>query len=146
MEIPKYQYHVLTWGGFYNDEYKAIHGLEEGDFFFDSKGERDKFIRERKAIEKDLQAHFLMIHKTEGYNCHIRTICHRIVEIEGKQYYSTYDLGINYPFSSAVYMMNHKWYIGCNDYPLGEDFDYDSVEVKYIKEWVTGAFDIEEEE
>ena len=41
---PKYQYHVLTWGGFYNTEYKAVHGLEPGDFLFDTESERSAFI------------------------------------------------------------------------------------------------------
>jgi hypothetical protein len=143
MDCPKYQYHALTWGGFYNTEYKSIHGLEEGDFLFDKKEDRDAFINNRKEIKKQLSAQFLLFHLTEGFCCDTRTIVHRVIEFEGVNYYSQRDLGISYPFSSARYYLENKWYPGFNDCPLGEDFDYDKV--KTVKEWITGAWqDIDE--
>ena len=140
MKSPKYQYHVKTWGGFYNDEYKNIHKKECGDFIFDSKKERDSFVTELKEIEEQLDARFLVTDFTEGFCCNIRTVLHRVIEYKGKQYYSYCDLGINYPFHVAKYHMKWKWYPGFNDYPLEEDFDYDTEEVLIIKEWITGAW------
>jgi len=134
---PKYKYHVLTWGGFYNDEFKNIHKLEEGDFIFDTKEKRDKFINERKDIESKLNVRCLCFYETEGFCCDIRTVLHRVIEYGGKQYYTQYDIGINYPFEAAKYHLQNKWCPGFNDYPLGEDFDY--TKVKIIKEWITGA-------
>lgn len=140
MEIPAYQYHALTWGGFYNKEYKSIHGLDSGDFIFKTESERDKFIKERKSIESKLGAHSLVFSLSEGFCCDIRTVLHRVVNIDGKDYYSSYDMGINYPFSVASYHLENKWYTGFNDYPLGEDFDYENAKIKKVKEWITGAW------
>jgi len=138
MNTPTYQYHVLTWGGFYNEEYKKIHGLDGGDFFFDTSDERDNFVASRKSIEKKLGANVLCFSLSEGFCCDVRTVLHRVVEFGGKQYYTFYDIGVNHPFSAAIYHLENKWYPGFNDYPLGEDFDY--TEVTIVKEWITGAF------
>ena len=140
----KYQYHVLTWGGFYNHEYKNIHGLDKGDFFFDTKEERDEFIRGRFYIAEDLNAGVLCFSQSEGFCCDTRTVLHRITEIEGKQYYSTRDMGINYPYSAAHFFMENKWQPGFNDYPIGEDYDY--TDAKIIQQWITGAFSVSEED
>ena len=136
---PKYQYCVKTWGGFYNDEYFAIHGLKKGEYVFDTAEERQVFIYHRRVIEKQLNADALVIDCTEGYCCEIDTVCHRIVEIDGKQYYSTRNVGRNYPFSAAKALMEYHWYTGSNDYPLGMAFDYGKAKIKMIKEWITGA-------
>ena len=134
---PKYEYHLFTWGGFYNDEYFKIHQKPKGDFWFNTPEERQVFIEELEEIEKQLGAHHLAMTKSEGYCCRIRTVLHRVVEYEGKRYYSEYDMGINYPIGTAKFHLEYKWYPGFNDYPLGEDFDYSKVKV--IQEWVTGA-------
>lgn len=138
---PKYQYHVKTWGGFYNEEYRAIHGLEEGDFLFNTEEERTDFVNQRRALERDLAAKSLVVVKTEGYHCNVCTMCHRICEYQGVEYYSSDDLGVNYSRSAAEYWMEWKWYPGFNDYPLGRDFEhYDSKHFKVKAEWITGAF------
>lgn len=80
-----------------------------------------------------------MLVLTEGYCCRIETILHRVVEWERKRYYSFYNMGFNYPISVAKYHLEYKWYCGFNDYPLGEDFDYEANELKVIQEWITGA-------
>ncbi len=49
-----------------------------------------------------------------------------------------------YPYSTVEYHIENKWYPGFNDYPLGEDFDYEKNKVEIIKEWVVGAFDLDE--
>jgi len=105
----KYEYHLQTWGGFYNDEYAKIHKKVEGDFWFDTKEERQLYIDELKFIRKELNAVGLALDISEGYNCRQTTTLHRVVEWEGKRYYSTYDLGINYPFRAANYHLNWKW-------------------------------------
>jgi len=139
MATPKYEYHVLTWGGFYNKEHKDIHGLEGGDYVFSTEKEREDFIDYRRNVSKALNAHSLCFTKTEGFCCHTRTVLHRVVQYKGERYYSSYDVGVNYSISSAKFLMEYKWTPGFNDYPLGEDFEhYDKVKV--VGEWITGAF------
>ena len=136
---PKYEYHLYTWGGFYNEEYFKIHQKPQGDFWFDTYEERQQFIDELRAIEDKLNARHLSMTLSEGYCCRTSTILHRVVEWEGKRYYSKCDMGINYPFSAAKHCLEYKWTCGFNDYPLGEDFDYDTNKPKVIQEWITGA-------
>lgn len=57
----------------------------------------------------------------------------------GKRYYSTYEFGAGYEFSVAKYHMTYKWYPGFNDYPLGEEHDYNANPVIIVGEWITGA-------
>lgn len=140
MENLKYEYHLYTWGGFYNEEYFKIHQKPSGDFWFNTPEERQQFIDELRAIEEKLNARHLVMTMSEGYCCRERTVLHRVIEFEGKRYYSNYDMGVNYPFNAAQYHLEYKWTPGFNDYPLGEDFDYDENPVKIIKEWITGAF------
>ena len=136
---PKYKYHLHTWGGFYNEQYSKIHQKPQGDFWFDTAEARQQFIDELKVIEEKLDARHLAMTLSEGYCCRINTVLHRVIEWEGKRYYSKYDMGINYPFSVAKYHLEWKWTCGFNDYPLGEDFDYDENQPKVIQEWITGA-------
>lgn len=138
--IPKYEYYLYTWGGFYNDEYLKIHKKPEGDFWFDTLEEREQFITELLKIEKELNARHLAYIVSEGYCCRTHVVLHRVVEWEGKKYYTTNEMPINYDFNSAKYHLEYKWYPGFNDYPLGEDFDYGKNQVKVIQEWITGAF------
>ena len=138
LDKPKFEYYVKTWGGFYNEEHKQIHGLSEGDYWFDTKIEADKFIEDRKKIEKELGANYLACELHSGYTTRIKTELHRVIEYEGKEYYTSYDIGYNYPMKAALYHMEYKWYPGFNDYPLGEDFNYSKVKIK--QEWVTGAY------
>lgn len=137
MEQPKYEYHVRTWGGFYNEEYQSVHKKESGDFWFDTIEARRAYIDELRQIEQTMNARHLALTTTEGFCCRIRTVCHRVIEFDGKQYYTTSDLGVNCSFSVAEYWMSDKWYPGFNDEPLGEDFDY--TKVKVVAEWITGA-------
>lgn len=141
-DFPKYQYHVLTWGGFYNEEYKRIHGLESGDFLFDTESERSAFIAEHRALEAKLDAKCLMVSLSEGFHCDVRTVLHRVSEYKGKRAYTTCDLGINYKLSVAAYHLQNKWYPGFNDYPFGDDdsiYDDGNRDFKILDEWITGA-------
>lgn len=134
-----YQYHLHTWGGFYNEQYQAVHKRSPGEFLFDTESDRQVYVDELQRLEVELNARVLMTDLSEGYCCGIRTVLHRVIEWEGKRYYSEKDLGVNYPFSAARYHMAWKWYLGHNDYPLGEDFDYETYPPKIIQEWITGA-------
>ena len=136
---PKYEYHLFTWGGFYNEEYQKIHNKSSGNFWFDTSEERQKFIDELKEIEERLNARYLMTSLSEGYCCGIETILHRVVEWKGKRYYSNYNLGVNYPMSAAKYFLEWKWTCGFSDFPLGEDFDYENNKPTVIQQWITGA-------
>lgn len=136
----KYQYCLQTWGGFYNEEHLSVHNEKEGYHYFDTAEERQLFIDKLRSIENQLNATVLMTELSEGYCCDVMVKIHRVVEWEGKRYYSERDMMVNYPFSAAKYHLENKWYPGFNDYPLGEDFDYEKNEVKIIQEWITGAF------
>lgn len=58
--------------------------------WFSTAAERQQFIDELKEIEENLNARHLEMTLSEGYFCRIPTILHRVVEWEGKQYYSNY--------------------------------------------------------
>lgn len=140
----KYEYHVQTWGGFYNDEYKKHHNHERGDHYFDTLAERDTYVSILKHIEQKHGCNMLAMTTSEGYNCRVRTVLHRVIRYENKDYYTNYDIGVNYEHSPAQYHLDYKWTCGFNDDPLGEDFDYDTNlengNIKIIQEWITGAF------
>lgn len=138
----KYEYMLQTWGGFYNKEYKKIHKQEEGYNYFDTKEERASYVRELRRIERALDANHLVVKLEEGYHTRVVVIAHRITRYKGKDYHTTWDFSPCYPFESAVYFMENKWYLGFNDYPLGEDFDYDNPEVSVVAEWIEGALSI----
>lgn len=141
-QFLKYQYYLFTWGGFYNDIYKYIHGIDEGSRWFDTEEDRENYIQYLKDIEAKIckPPSILCITKREGYHCGIHTKLHRVIEWEGKRHYSEEDMGVGYPIGLAKYQMTYKWQPGFNDYPLGTDFDYENNKVKIIQEWITGAF------
>lgn len=134
----KYQYHLLTWGGFYNEDYVSIHGHKPGNHLFDTAEERETYVQTLKSISEKLDAKHLALDTSEGYCCEISTVLHRVIEYNGDRYYSNRNMGVNYPLDTARYFLEWKWNPGKNDYPLGEDFDYEKVTT--IKEWITGAF------
>lgn len=140
MKNLKYEYHLLTWGGFYNEEHFDIHQEPDGNHWFDTNEERQIYIDKLNFIEKELSAFTLVTNISEGYSCRTRTVLHRVIEFEGKRHYSKCDMGINYEISAARFHLEWKWTCGFNDYPLGDDFDYESNKPKIIQEWITGAF------
>jgi hypothetical protein len=136
----KYQYGVNLWGGFFNDEHYEIHKKESGNFVFDSKEDRETFISDLKAIEKRLNAKVLMTSEYEGYLCHEPIILHRISKFDGVEVHTTRELFRCEPYSSCEYMLEYKWYLGFNDYPFGEEFDYENNEVESVS-WIEGRFE-----
>ena len=141
----KYEYLLHTWGGFYNKKHQDKHKEVEGYHYFDTKQDRGDYLAKLRKIEKDLNVMCLVVHESEGYNTRTVTTLHRVVKWEGKEYYSKYELSPNYSYEAAKYHLENKWYPGFNDYPLGEDFDYENNEVETVQEWITGAFDITDE-
>ena len=142
----KYEYLLHTWGGFYNEEHQEKHGELEGYHYFYTEKERDNYITKLRKIEKDLNAKHLAIEKSEGYNTRTITTLHRVSKYKGKEYYTKNNLPPNYSYSAARYTMKNKWYPGFNDYPLGENFDYDNEDFEIVQEWITGAFDISDDD
>lgn len=135
---PKYLYYLLTWGGFYNEEHKKIHGHEPGDAYFSTYEERDRYIRELMKISDKLNAKELMIATSEGYYFGMTTL-HRISKYKDRIVHTMKEMEINYSLISAEYHLDNKWYPGFNDYPFGEDFNYDDNDFKVLQEWITGA-------
>lgn len=135
-----YLYYLYTWGGFYNKEFQDIHGYIGGGRNFNTAKEREEYLDTLKQVEIKLNARHLAFRTCEGFNTLVPTILHRVVEYKGNQYYSNNDMGIGYPYGAAEYHMQWKWYPGFNDYPLGEDFDYDKEKFTIIQEWITGSF------
>lgn len=140
----KYEYMLKVWGGFFNKEYRDQHNIEEGYYYFDKCEDRSVFIKKLEDIEKNLKAHYLMVDCREGYNLRTDTVLHRVINYQGKDYHSSRNLGRGYPFYAAETFLENNWYLGFNDYPLGEDFDYSSEDIEVVSEWIDGSFCIEE--
>jgi hypothetical protein len=136
----KYEYFLLTWGGFYNKEYKDLHNEKPGYHYFDNKEDRDNYISKLRGIEKELSASYLMLVEREGYHVRSEVTINRVSKFEGKEIHTERKMGPGFEYSSAIYHLENKWYPGFNDYPFGEDFDYDTEGFEVIQEWVTGAF------
>ena len=100
----KYEYLLHTWGGFYNEEHKAKHGLEPGCFWFSTADERKKFLDSLKEVEKKYDAHSLVFSFEEGKHVRYRTIARMKLVYNGKEYPYEYDFGFGYPVESAHYM------------------------------------------
>ena len=141
----KYEYLLKTWGGFYNKEYQDKHKEVGGYNYFETADERSKYLVKLRNIERRLNAKYLVVEQSEGYNTREITTLHRVVKFDGREYYTNYKIAPNYSYRSAKYHLENKWYLGFNDYPLGEDFDYENNDVKILQEWITGAFDIIDE-
>lgn len=137
LQNNKYEYFLLTWGGFYNEEH--LHGFKEGNYWFDTLEERTEYINKlHKAEIKYLNARMLCISLNEGFNLRVETKLHRVIEFDNKKYYSEYSMGYGYPYDAAMYHMEYKWQPGFNNYPLGEEFDYSKIII--LQEWVSGSF------
>lgn len=147
-KVPPYRYYVRVWGGFFNQGNKRRHRIEEGDYWFSSLQEQNDFLEqcEKSRLLLDIPAYQFCCVKKEGFATQTKTVLHRVIEFEGKQSYSLKELWPDYPFEDAKYYLQNRWCPGSNDYPLGRDFDYEKNKVKVVQEWITGAFDIKDEE
>jgi hypothetical protein len=131
----KYEYAVETWGGFYNPEHKEKHGLEPGTYYFDSKEKRDEFMKERRIIEHNLKANYLMFSVAEGKNLRMRYWLFRETTSGSQTVKTRRSMCVDTTKEQAEYHLEYKWYPGFNDYPFGEYFDYDNG-IDNINEWV----------
>lgn len=138
---PKYLYRMYAWGGFFNEEHKSIHQFADGEYIFNTKEARQKQIDAMEKCSKEMNAHVLCIALTEGFHVHDFVTFHRVCEYKGKRVYTATKIETSpYEYSDAEYFIEWKWYPGFNDYPFGEDFDYEDPEFKVLQEWITGAF------
>lgn len=100
----KYEYLVNLWGGFFNDEYRAVHGYENGPYWFDTKEERSEFIDKLKALEKEHGYHHLVFSEEEGYGTRLQTIAKMVLKYRGVYYELESEFQYAYPVESAYYM------------------------------------------
>jgi hypothetical protein len=140
----KYQYALYTWGGFYNDNYRALHRESKGLHLFDSNSERSNYLSYLKILEEEHGYKYLAHNNWEGYDCATTPVLHRVSSFNGEEVYTHYDMNMQFDYESCKYHLN-KWYPSHNDYPFGEGFDYNQRGFKIVKEWVTGSFEFEGE-
>jgi hypothetical protein len=113
--MPKYEYMLHTWGGFYNAEHAAKHGLKGGYFWFDTAKERDDYLKNLQAIEKRLSAHALAFTTSEGDNTRLRTVAEMTLIHDWKSYDFEYDFGYAFDHESARFMFtNGNYSCDCN--------------------------------
>ena len=134
----RYRYYLKTWGGYWNQPNDKGH--KEGDHWFDSEEERTDYMVQLQAdvrAENRRDAIAAMV-TAEGYNTKDRTVCHRVVEFEGREVYSKLDMGYAYPHDTAEYHMEYKWTPGFNDdAAIEDDSEEELKKVKIIQEWIT---------
>ena len=140
MAIDKYEFMLNTWGGFYNKEYQSVHREKCGLHYFDTKKDRDDYLDKLKSIEENYNAKNLVFTFAEGFHVRVNVVAHRVCRHDGKFYHTKHEFWPGYSYSAALYHMECKWYPGFNDYPLGEDFDYDENQIEVVQEWISGAF------
>ena len=51
----KYEYMLHTWGGFYNKEYRDVHGYAPGYYWFETADERKSYVETLKFIEESAE-------------------------------------------------------------------------------------------
>jgi hypothetical protein len=136
----QYKYAAFTWGGFYNKSNVAIHGCEErGLVYLDTEAERNEYVQTLKGkLNLIGAADWILCIKTfEGFDIDILPCLHRVIELDGKQYYSRRQWDWLEELSALEYHLEWKWTPGFNDYPAG---DVDYTKAKIIQEWITGSF------
>lgn len=136
----KYEYLLKTWGGFYQ---LPKNPFKPGDYYFDSEEERRKYIEKLELKNTELEYSGMVLYKEEGYNVRHFPTLHRISSHKGELKHTTWEHFQNITAHTAEYSIENKWYPGHNDYPFGEDFDYDSPDFKIEEEWIEGKFIIE---
>ncbi len=103
-----YEYMLHTWGGFYNQEAKALHGEESGCQFFATAEARQQeldrlLLLETEYKQKGLPFICLAHSFAEGDEVRLHTIVRGIATYECKEYPLEYDFGSGYDVESADY-------------------------------------------
>ena len=140
----KYEYSLKTWGGFFNKEFSDIHREKPGNYYFDTKEERDLYYNKLDSISIKLDAKMLASDIAEGFCLRDIPTLHRVTIYKGKEYHTKDVLFPGYDYESAKHRINYSWYPGCNDYPLGEGFDYNSNDYRVKQQWISGSFSVSE--
>ena len=160
IKIPKYQYGVYVWGGFWNEENIKVHGIaDKGAHLFDTWAKRQEFLIKLEEAKLNLSFHIMangryndnVICSTLYEGCDIENlpVIHRLSEYKGIRYYSTNEWNWPEKISVLRYYAEYKWYPGFNDHVIEEALpneEVDYTQVKILSEWVTGAFKLEEED
>ncbi len=147
MKTPKYEYGLYTWGGFYNNGNVAIHGHKDrGLMFFDTKKQRDEHLGVlQKACDSLGTSDACLVKKIwEGFSARDLPCIHRVIELDGKQYYSKCEWHWPEEIKVLLYHKEYKWYPGFNDYSAGYNVDYNKAVI--LEEWITGSFTIKNDE
>jgi len=111
----KYEYVIHTWGGFFNPEHAAKHGLSGGYYWFDTAEDRVAYLFRLRALEVELSARELAYALYEGTDTRLRTVARLNLQYDSKVYEIEYDFGYAYPHESAVYMFSEGNYsCDCN--------------------------------
>lgn len=133
-----YLYRLQTWGGFYNKEYQKIHKQERLLKNYRTPEDRELELNLLKSLEKENGWKSLAHSMNEGFEPFLNQpiVLHRVTRFEGNNYYSTYEVDQAFAWSieTAFYHMKWKWYPGFNDYPMGEDFDYENNHYEVVEE------------
>lgn len=108
-----YEYHLKTWGGFYNKEHSSVHGKEAGDFWFNTWEDRDKYLHELKLLEKKHGANHLAYTLSEGHDCRKQTVVRITANYLGVTYNFEYNFGYGYGVDNAEFMFTAGNY-GCD--------------------------------
>jgi len=125
------------------DEYYTFIENTGEEFWFNSIKERsahaDSLIKGEK--HNDLPQ-YIRCHLSDGYATRVENIFHRVIQYNGKRYYSFKKLigGARIDiYSKCKHSLDINFELGVHDFPLGKDFDYSNPDVKIIEEWLTGA-------
>lgn len=91
-----YEYHLFTWGGFYNEEHRKKHGLIPGNHWFKTYKDREDYCNLLKDLEKQLNAKSLAFDFNEGYYTRYKSIIRLEYIINNKSYYLIEELGVGF--------------------------------------------------
>lgn len=146
-EIPHveltYKYWLNTWGGFYNKENKDIHHFEEGEYIFNTKEEREEYIKKLQTVavssNKLDEYATLMIDCTEGYTLVNPLILHLIVEHKETKHkrHILHTLYKNHDIDTLLYYISYKCPI---EKILGDEINNYNV----ITSFITGSINTTE--
>lgn len=115
MRNSKYEFHTYINGGFFNKEYKKIHKIEEGNYWFSNKQEREDFLIHLKDLEITHKFNHLCYNLNEGYYTRFDTVVSMKLNYNNQKYKFEYNFGVGYPKNAAYYMFhNGNYSCDCN--------------------------------
>lgn len=111
------EYMIHIWGGAWNRDanpsIKKDLGIDEGYYYFKTKGERDEFVKLLNNQKYKDQG--LMIAEESGILSHKRTVFVGLFVYNGTEFIIHHDFGYEYPEEAAEYMFTQGNYAcDCN--------------------------------